>query len=277
MGDPGVYTALSGAIAQSAHLDVISHNIANVNTPAFKKEELLFQEQLALPPKGQHKVMFRMPSFAESQGSVNSSFGTSYVGTPSAHIRFQQGPLLSTQRPLDVALDGQGFFEVLTPQGVQWTRHGGFRLNNQGQLITRQGHFVLQKPQLVSDQAIAESPKEEERVIALKGIDIRVSPQGDILENGQKVATLSVVLPPGLKKVESTLYTSSLKSTLQKPMPQASGYVVHQGHLEGSNVNIVKEMTDMISATRLFESTQKAISAFDQINGQLIQQVPQIR
>ncbi|HRO68072.1 MAG TPA: flagellar hook basal-body protein, partial [Pseudobdellovibrionaceae bacterium] len=139
----GVYTALSGAIAQTQKLDTIANNIANVNTPGFKRDEVTFQEYLTANEKEQQvmnvpRVPASIESFYDMQGGDKS-----YVDLKGTFTDQSQGSLRPTGNKFDIAIDGKGFFEVMTPQGVRLTRAGNFTMDGNGRLVTKDGFPVL--------------------------------------------------------------------------------------------------------------------------------------
>lgn len=264
MSVKGVYTALSGAMAQSTKLDTIANNLANVNTPAFKRDQQLFQEYLTAnekPPTTTQipRDVASIESFYNMQGGDKS-----YVDTKGTFTDFSQGGLKSTGNALDVAIDGKGFFEVATPGGVKLTRSGNFTLDGSGQLVTKEGHPVLRAGEPGADPA--------SRVIRLQGTGaMTIADNGDVFEGTENIGRLSLVNvnnPDTLQKVGGSLYTFKANST--PDMTNVANPSLKQGFLETSNVNIVQEMTDMISTNRVFESTQKAISAYDQMADKMV-------
>ena len=269
MSSKGIYSALSGALAQSQRLDTIANNIANVNTPGFKRDDQTFREYLTAnqkPPDLQNvpKVPASIDSFYDMQGG-----DVSYVDNSGTYTEFTQGSLKSTGNPLDLAIDGEGFFEVLSPQGVSFTRVGSFRLDSVGQLVTSEGHPVLLSGEPGTDPG--------SRTIRLAQGPIQITENGEVFDGPNPVGRLSLVKvpnPDSLGKVGNSLFR--FKSNATPEVANLETASLRQGFIESSNVNIVKEMTDMISATRVFESTQKAISAYDQMADKLVNNVPKV-
>lgn len=264
MGVKGVYTALSGAIAQSTKLDTIANNLANVNTPGFKRDQQVFQEYLTANEKAPTTIpipkdVAAIESFYNMQGGDKS-----YVDAKGTFTDFSQGSLKSTGNSLDVAIDGKGFFEVATPGGVRLTRAGNFTLDGNGQLVTKEGYPVL--------LAGGEGADPAARTIRIQGTEpLSISDGGDVYEGTQNLGKISVVTvnnPDSLQKMGGSLY--SFKSNIAPDMQTIANPSLRQGFLETSNVNIVQEMTDMISTNRVFESTQKAISAYDQMADKMV-------
>ncbi|MCB0348170.1 MAG: flagellar basal-body rod protein FlgF [Bdellovibrionales bacterium] len=259
MSTKGIYTAVSGAIAQSQKLDTIANNMANVNTTGFKKDSQVFQEYLTAYEKQQDvlevpRVPASIDSFYNMQGGDKA-----YVDSAGSYTSFEQGPIKNTGNDMDLALEGRAFFEILTADGVRFSRNGAFVIDQQGRLATKEGHLVLSEGQ---NQPL------EDRVIQFGGNGrITIGPDGEIFQGQDAVGKLGIVNVDNLqalKKEGSSLF--SLKENLQAQVAPAENFKVHQGAVEGSNVNVVKEMTDMIQTTRLFELTQKAIQAYDKMD-----------
>lgn len=257
MSTKGVYTALSGAVAQSQRLDTIANNIANVNTPSFKKDQQVFREYLTAYEKPSDVIQVpKVPASIESFYD-NQAADRGYVDGSGTYTDFSQGTLKPTGNKLDMALEGDAFYEVLTPQGVRYTRNGAFAIDAEGKLVTKNGHQVLKKG--------TEDP--QTRVLKITKPDVTVSLSGDIYVDGESVGALSIVnvgQKEALQKVGNSLY--GLKETFDPKLSTNSDGKVHQGFVENSNVNVIQEMTDMIAATRVFDSTQRAIKAYDQMD-----------
>lgn len=268
MSTKGVYTALSGAIAQSQRLDTIANNIANVNTPSFKRDQQVFKEYLTANEKAPTTINIpRVPisteSFYDMQGGDQS-----YVDSIGSFTDFSQGGIRNTGNPFDLAIEGKGFFEVATPQGLRLTRNGSFTLDGNGQLVTHDGYPVLKQADPGTDPA--------ERVIkTTTGGNLQIAEDGQVYEGGNPIGRLTLVNVANtddLHKIGNSIYDFKPNSkpevtNIEKPR-------MLQGFVEDSNVNIIQEMTDMITASRVFESTQKAISAYDSMSDKLVNVVP---
>jgi flagellar basal-body rod protein FlgG len=208
------------------------------------------------------RVPASIESFYDMQGGDNA-----YVNPSGTYTNFEQGSLHSTGSPLDLALEGKGFFEVLSPQGVRWTRNGGMQIDGSGRLVTKDGFPILREGQQDPSQ----------RVIQVNSRNLTISQNGDVFDGGNVAGRLAVVdfqNPDDLQKVGNSLYT--LKGNAKSQPAPANGARVQQGFVESSNVNVVEEMTDMISANRVFEATQHAIKAHDQMDDKLINQVGKV-
>lgn len=261
MSGKGMYTAVSGAIAQSARLDTIANNLANANTTAFKKDRQVFNEYLTSYEKMPDTMEVpRVPASVESFYDMNGG-DKSYVDAAGTYTNFTQGNLKNTGSPLDIAIEGKGFFEVLTPQGLRWTRNGSFLIDGTGRLVTKEGYPVLRDG--------AQDPTQ--RSIVIGDRNVMVSDRGDIYQGENllgKLAIANFADADQLQKQGNSLY--KLKENSSAAPTPASEYKLHQGYVEGSNVNVVEEMTDMIAAQRLFETTQQAVKAYDHMDEKLI-------
>jgi flagellar basal-body rod protein FlgF len=257
MSTKGIYSALSGAMAQSTKMDTIANNIANVNTTGFKRDSQVFSEYLTANEKPSDVIavprdVAAIESFYNMQGADKS-----FVDTKGTYTDYSQGSLKNTGNKLDVGIDGRGFFEVMTPAGVRFTRAGNFTLDGTGQLVTKDGFPVLKSSEPGADPA--------SRIFQVTGQgDVSISDNGEVYEGNQALGKLSVidtVDKDSLRKQGMSLY--GFKPGTENQSAPVLNPSLRQGFVEISNVNIVQEMTDMIQTQRVFESTQKVISAYD--------------
>lgn len=261
MSSKGIFSAVSGAMAQSSRLDTIANNLANVNTTGFKKDRQVFSEYLTSYEKQNDVIQVpRVPASIESFYDMQGG-DTAYVNPAGTYTNFDQGALRSTGSPLDVAIEGKGFFEVSSPQGLRFTRSGSFQIDAAGRLVTKEGFPVLREGQ--GDPA--------QRIIQTNSRNLTISKSGEIFDGGNNIGKLAVstfAVDDDLQKVGGSLY--GLKgNAVSGPVPAVEAKLA-QGFLEGSNVNVVEEMTDMITANRVFEAAQQAIKATDQMDDKLI-------
>jgi flagellar basal-body rod protein FlgF len=266
----GVYTALSGAMAQNQKMDTIANNIANVNTPGFKRDQVTFQEYLTAFEKEQKimnvpRVPASIESFYDMQGGDKS-----YVDLKGTFTDHSQGSLKHSGNNFDVAIDGKGFFEVMTPQGLRLTRAGNFTLDGNGQIVTKDGFPVLKSGGTGEDPST--------RTFTLTNSEtLHISDSGEVFQGTESLGRLSVVNvvdADSLQKVGNSLF--GFKANKNAEVTNIENPILKQGFVETSNVNIVKEMTDMITTNRIFESTQKAISTYDQMSDKLVNVVGKI-
>lgn len=285
----GIWTAVSGAAAQSQSVDVVANNIANANTLGFKKDEPTFKEYLSTEETRplQAEIAPRLPIKDKDFYPLDGK-DKSYVVMDGTYTNFKQGHLMVTQRPLDLSLDGPGFFEVSTPAGVRYTRHGSFKVGQDGRLVTSEGYPVLssqisdlaaalpgsavqpsQGGQPTQGRVAAGQPENAEdlapRFINLGEASARVSisPVGEIYLGDTLVAKMNVVEfndRNHLKKAGGGLF----EAWNPNDPPQSAGKTqVRQGTLETSNVNPAEEMTKLIQANRMFEQNLKAVKTYD--------------
>ncbi|MCB0350989.1 MAG: flagellar basal-body rod protein FlgF [Bdellovibrionales bacterium] len=267
MSAKGIYSALSGAMAQNQRLETISNNLANANTTGFKKDKQAFHEYVTAnekPPQVMTvpRITASVESFYDMQGGDRA-----YVDARGTYSDHSQGALKNTGGPLDVAIEGKGFFEVLTPAGVRLTRSGTFKMDGDGRLVNSEGFPILKEG--ANDPA--------QRLIQLSGKNVTVGYSGEIYDGDEQIGRLSVLEVDNkdvLQKQGSSLF--GLKANYEATPRAANDFKLHQGFIEMSNVNVVDEMTDMIQASRVFEATQSAVKAYDQIDDKLVNQVPKV-
>ena len=267
-----IWVPLSGQIAQQHKVETIANNVANANTVGFKRDQLVFKEHLAAfedaPVLDIPREEMSPADFYRTHGAENS-----LVKVDGSFTDFEQGTFIPTDNPLDLALRGEGFLEVLTPTGVRFTRKGNLSLNKDGELVTDHGFKVL-KELNVSQEALRDPasigsiPKPEDRTIRVPtNSKLTFSREGDLLSKEGVIGKLSVVEfndKHALRKEGDSLYITPDEANVRRTDIKTT---VNQGFLEGSNVNAVKEMSELIQAHRHFESIQKAINAYDSISG----------
>src|ERR1700733_11475164 len=187
MSSKGIYSALSGAMAQSQQLDTIANNIANATTPGFKGDKNTFKEYLTVLERAPDvntvpRIPASIESFYDMQGTDKS-----YVSMDGTYTDFAQGGVKATGNPLDLALEGRGFLEVLTPQGPRLTRKGTLSLSADGTLVTTDGLAVLKRDTGGGGNAA-------ERTIRLSPTgSVSFTQQGGIYQDGANVGDLSIV------------------------------------------------------------------------------------
>ena len=261
--DKGIYTALSGGLAKAREVELIANNLANANTPGFKRDTGTFNEYLTEVRRGDSVDAIQR----EIQGAVGEgrpSGDKSFVELDSVYTDFRQGTIQKSGRALDVALEGTGFFEVLTPSGVRYTRQGNFSVDKDGRLVTSNGFPVLSK----GGQAAP-----EQRVIQLGQGPIQITEEGIIFQNGAQISRLAVEEfqeTQWLEKMGNSLFRNTHPENLKTGTISTK---LHQGFFEGSNVNAVSEMTRLIEATRSYESHMQAIKAYQEIDSKSVNEI----
>ncbi len=218
----GIYVATAGAVAQSNALDAAANNIANASTAGFHGDVISFKEVLG-KAKSPDAAMV-------SQGST--------------HLDSQAGAITQTGNPLDLALDGDGYFQVQNPQGQRYTRAGNFQLDDKGQLAAADGSTVMSE----TNQPILVPP----------GANLGISPDGTVTADGNTLGKLKLVRfnASQMKREGGTLMSATGKPLAGDP-PK-----VRAGMLESSNVNIVRGVTDMVKIQRNYEALMKFIQSY---------------
>jgi len=236
--------------AQQLNLDTIANNLANVNTTGFKKSKLEFQDLLYQQSR---------PAGADS-GSGNQVPAGLQVGAGSRVVStakvFTQGTLSQTGEKLDIGIQGDGFYEFQRPDGTSaYTRDGSFKVTSTGQVVTNDGYPVLSGFQAIPSGATAVS-------VATTGEVTVTTASG---RTSFQIQLLRFANPTGLENAGGNLYLETEASgTPELGNPGANGFgTTIQGYLEGSNVNVVTEMVNMIVAQRAYEINSKAIQTSD--------------
>jgi flagellar basal-body rod protein FlgF len=281
-----MWTAVSGANARSQQVDTIANNLANADTLAYKKDTVTFKEYLADLENAPEAKAIKPGPTKDSEFYPLDGKDRALVAVDGTHAQFQQGHLRITQRSLDVALDGNGFLEVSTPQGIRYTRAGSLRINGDGKLVTTQGFPVLSAqaggltPETLANPLSPELQKAaiEARTISLsdRTAPISISQSGEIFIGDQAATKLSVVEfknRGGLFKVGTQLFENRDPGNIAASDPARSPTLVRQGALETSNVNPAEEMTRLIQAHRMFEQDMKSLKTFSDLMGREVNDV----
>lgn len=255
-----LWIAKTGLDAQQTHLDVISHNLANVSTNGFKRQRAVFEDLL-------YQNLRQPGAQANQQNLVPSGLllgvGVRAVATEHIHT---QGSLQRTDNPLDMAINGQGFFQIQLPDGtLAYTRDGAFQRDSTGQIVTASGY-----------------PLSPAITIPEDAVSITISRDGivSVVQAGQTAATevgtvqlATFVNNGGLQSIGENLYLETASSgapTPTTPGTNGSG-LINQGLLETSNVNVAEELVTMIQTQRAYEMNSKAVSTSDAMLGRLTQ------
>lgn len=232
-------SAVIGLFRQERRYELISNNLSNSLTPGFKKDVPIF-----------HEV------FSEA---LHPSLSTLSMDSEFSQTLLLQGEIQSTRNPLDLAIEGEGFFKVKTPEGVRYTRNGNFRLTREGVLVQSNGFPVLSR----------------NGEITLPGGQIAVEKDGAIKVNGadrDKLALVTFADLKGLRKEGKTLF----KLEGEQEEKEAEGTQVFQGALEGSNVNAMEEMVQMIDSLRTFEACYKIVQVQDELNAKSVNELAKV-
>ena len=252
--ETALWAAKTGLDAQQTRMSVISHNLANVNTNGFKKDRAIFEDLLYQNTK---QVGGATSQDTMSPTGMNVGTGVRIVATEK---NYSQGNVNQTGNPLDLAINGRGFFQVLLPDGsFGYTRDGSFKMSATGELVTSSGYKV--QPGITIPQG-AQS--------VTIGSDGVVSAQLAGQSAPTQIGTLQLtdfVNPAGLQpRGENLLSETAASGAAQSGNPGVSGLgLLQQGSLEGSNVNVVEELVNMIETQRAYEMNTKAIQTADQM------------
>jgi flagellar basal-body rod protein FlgF len=231
----GMYSAVSGNIASMQRMDVITNNLANINTSGFKKDRMVFDSLLSYAKNP------TLPAGSMTDNPVLTGY--------TIETDFSAGPMKQSGNPLDLSLDGDGFFVVNTPQGKAYTRQGNLHIDMNGKLVTADGYEL----------------QGGGGAITIKGGKVDINAKGEVFVDGQQSGTIEIVdfpKPYQLEKIGSTLFVPSGAETAAQP---ATNTRVMQGALEGSNVQPLQEMVTLIANTRFYEQCVKTIQSYDQM------------
>jgi flagellar basal-body rod protein FlgF len=271
----GIYTGASGMIAQQARLDVVANNLANVDKTGFKKDIAIFkafpdmlirrlnESGLGITPAGSYDTMPYV-------GKLGTGVEVNEVFT-----EFEQGSLQRTENNFDLALEGRGFFTVQTDRGERYTRNGSFTINHDRVLMTHTGYPVLGENGIIRVQQNNFIINERGEILVNQAIDpedLASMANNDwsqpVVIDRLKTADFEKIRE--LKKEGDSLWKETEFSGPALPAEKAK---VIQGFLEKSNVNMIREMVDMIEVQRSYEANQKAVQTHDTELGRLINDV----
>ena len=229
-----LYTAAQGLIARQIQLDNITHNIANANTTGFREVT----------------SFFRSFNQALEEGPANPLNNAANNQPVAAGIFYhsRQGPIRATHNPLDMAIQGEGFYKVQTPNGARYTRNGNFGMDNTGKLVTSSGHPVMNN--------------NNQPIVLNRADEIYTKQDGTILQDGNVVGKLNLVTfadKEQLSPEEDTLLVHRNPNAVE----QAGTGNILGGHLEGSNINIAKQMVDMITMQRAYDANIRVVKTID--------------
>lgn len=247
-------TAATGMAAQEENVNAISNNIANANTTGFKQSRVEFED-----------LMYETVTEAGGRSSGNTMYNVGVQVGSGAKVSatrkvFEQGALKITNNPFDLAVNGEGFFGIILPNGsIAYTRDGSFNVDSTGTLVTQRGYKVypgIQFPPTTRSANITDTGVVE---AFLNG---QVEPQ-----NLGQIPVFMFVNPVGLHSTGGNLYsvTRSSGNAMEMIAGQENSGVIKQGQLESSNVNIMNQMTDLIKAQRTYELNSKVLKAADEM------------
>ena len=248
----GLYTAYTGMINSQQRLDVVSNNLANATTTGFKKEGCTtqaFDEMMGVKIKDM------------TVGHMNQPIGNMSLGAKigETYRNWDQGSLISTENTYNFALTGKGFFSISYTdkagnESVMYTRDGSFLMNSEGYLVTEDGDYVL------GEGGPIQLPYNID--------ELTVDELGNVYADGLYVDKFAITDFENYDYIE--MFGENLFKAVDGAVEIEADTNVQQGYLEGSNINVVSEMVDMITISREYESSQKVITAIDQMLGKVV-------
>lgn len=252
----GLYTSAAGMLTQWNRQSVLANNLANADTVGFKKDEALVR---AYPQMVVHRTNDAWLKMSRFTLELRPPIGLLGTGSEVEEVEpvMTQGKVRKTGNPLDMAIEGEGFFVIQTPQGERFTRDGGFSLDRQGFLVNKNGARVLG----------VDGP------IQLGPGRLVVDEAGRLFIDGEQAGQLLIagfIEPQGLEKEGDNLFRQTGRSGL--PV-QTEDFVLHQGMLEYPNLEVVLEMVEMINAFRAYEANARAVSSQESTLDRLINAV----
>ena len=253
----GLYIAGTGMMLQRRHMEIITNNVSNADTTGYKKEYLVshsFDEVLTRRINDPHIIGMRGLAGTPAVGPL-------HLGTQvdQLYINFDEGALEGTERSTDLALVGDGFFVMQTAEGERYTRTGAFYINQPGYLTDGEGNLLLG----------------ENGPIYVGGQNFTVDQSGGVRVGDDYIDRIRVVSfedNATLRKQGSNLYFS-----LAAPQAETNPYAIAQGFLEGSNVEIGREMVDMLTVFRTYETNQRMLTMIDETVGKAVNEIGRLR
>ncbi|MDR2727948.1 MAG: flagellar basal-body rod protein FlgF [Chitinispirillales bacterium] len=238
----GLYTASTGMTALAQKQDQIANNLANVNTTGFKQSGLFTVAYQNLLKNDNDQVF------------ANREFKADEV-----YIDYSEGTMRSTGSDLDLSIKGSGFFKIMTDDGVRYTRNGNFSLDKEGLIVTDDGSKLMG-----TEGYIRVEPN----------MKVTISDSGEVIQNGESKGVIKIVdfhKPYEMKRHGNSLFTPL--DTVEAVELASQGFVIHQGFLESSNVDMIRNMVQMIATYRNYEADQKALYSQDEALEKAVNQV----
>ena len=251
---PALWVSKTGLSAQDTKMTTISNNLANVNTTRFKRDNAVFQDllyQVNRQPGGLNAQNAELPS------ALQLGTGVRVVGTTK---QFTQGNLQVTEQPLDLAIDGRGFFQIQMPDGeIAYTRDGQFQVNSDGDIVTPDG-YLLEPNINIPENATSITIGKDGTVSAV------IENQADPVNLGD-IPLVDFINPQGLQAMGGNLFRETAASgDPQEGEAGIGGFgSIQQGMTEASNVEVVEELVNMITTQRAYEMNSKVVSTSDQM------------
>jgi flagellar basal-body rod protein FlgF len=256
----GLYTAVAGGMAQEKRLNVLTNNLANATTAGFKTDQAIFQ----VLPQTIVVATGDLPGIESPVVMPIDPLATKQTPRPlqlTMHTDFSQGTLRDTGNPLDLALEGPGFFVVDGAGETFYTRQGTFSLNAEGLLVTPQGQLV----------------QGQQGPIQIRGQQVKIDQTGQVLVDGKLVDRLKLVDIPQTAALEKAGESLFRPRTPDVEIQDTTGVVVRQGAIELSNSQLVRLMGSVIQTSRAYEAYQKVMQIFDETAGRAVNDIANTR
>ncbi len=271
----GLYTGSSGMLADMARLNNIANNLANVDTTGYKQDVTIYKSfpEMLIRRESDNGLNV-VPAGSWDDMPMVGRLGTG-VEVNEVFTRHEQGAMKKTDNPLDLSLQGPGFFTVLTPKGERFTRDGAFFLDKNGFVVNKQGFRLVGENGPIQLTKFNFKITPEGNIVVNKAIDTPLTSANDnqwqdpVVLDQLKIRTFPFMRE--LKKEGANFYYETDHSG--PPIPVQEQFQIHQGFLEKSNVNVVREMVKMIEVQRHYEANQKVIQTEDSALGRLINEV----
>ena len=245
----GVYDAAGGMIIEMQRVNNISNNIANVDTPGFKKERINVKTWSKIWGEANARLPIP-PDTKEASDFINETVD-SVPHLDKSYIDFSQGPLKHTGNNLDFAISGKGFFVVLTPNGLRYTRNGQFDINANGILVERDTGYPV----------VGENYFRTNKLIKITGRHITIRTDGTVIVDGSKVDKIAIRDFRNYSNLRKTQDAGFVPTNGEVPILPTRTTYLKEGYVELSNVSVVKEMVKLIEAQRNFERYQRVIDS----------------
>lgn len=241
-----LYVASTGMMNQQLYIDVISNNLANINTPGYKRSEINFKD------------LYYQDLEIGDDRSVRIGLGSKVDGVNKI---FTQGSLGETGNLLDLAIDGEGFFKILMPDGsFGYTRDGSFRMDAEGNVVTVEGYKL--EPSIIIEESFSELVISKDGIVSIIPFESE-----EAVEKG-KITLVKFANPSGLASVSGNIYAETEASGVPiDDNGDGTFGLIRQGFIEGANINVIEEMVNLIVAQRAYEINSKVIKAADDMMG----------
>lgn len=254
-----LWTAKTGLDAQQTHLDVITNNLANVSTNGFKRQRAVFEDLL-------YQNLRQPGAQSTQQTQIPSGLSVGVGVRPVATTRINtQGSLQRTDNPLDIGINGSGYFDIQMPDGTRaYTRDGTFQRDSNGQMVTSSGYQLVGVSAIPSDALTI--------TIGRDGIVTAMQPGNTLAQLGT-IQLTTFVNPGGLQSVGENLFVETGSSGAPTPNTPGIGGagLLNQAMVETSNVNVAEELVSMIEAQRAYELNSRSVQTSDAMLGRLTQ------